>query len=57
MALYATGLNAWNQLQFEKPGADEPGDISSFSCILHDDDIDHVRPFFSYTQGKLRRTR
>ena len=52
MALYATGLNAWNQLQFERPSVEEPDDMSSFTCVLHDVDIDHIRPFFSYTLGK-----
>ncbi|KXX79981.1 E3 ubiquitin-protein ligase HERC2 [Madurella mycetomatis] len=49
MALYATGFNAWSQLQFENSVGEEPDDISSFTCVLHTDAIDHVRPFFSYT--------
>ncbi|GAB1312940.1 hypothetical protein MFIFM68171_03150 [Madurella fahalii] len=49
MALYAAGFNAWNQLQFENPPVEEPDDIPSFTCLLHNDAIDHVRPFFSYT--------
>ncbi|KAL2021536.1 hypothetical protein VTK56DRAFT_7035 [Thermocarpiscus australiensis] len=50
MVLYATGFNAWNQLQFGSSCVEEPDDISSFTCVLNDDDaIDHIRPFFSYT--------
>ncbi|KAK4155085.1 E3 ubiquitin-protein ligase HERC2 [Chaetomidium leptoderma] len=49
MVLYATGLNAWNQLQFEKPSVDEPDDIPSFICVLREDAIDCIRPFLSYT--------
>lgn len=53
MVLYATGFNAWNQLQFDTPGgATEPDDIFCFTCVLRDDAIDCVRPFFSYTCGK-----
>jgi hypothetical protein len=52
MVLYATGLNAWNQLQFDNPGVTEPDDISCFTCVLQDDAIDCVHPFFSYTRGK-----
>ncbi|KAK3293476.1 regulator of chromosome condensation 1/beta-lactamase-inhibitor protein II [Chaetomium fimeti] len=51
MVLYATGFNAWNQLQFETPGVDEPDDISSFTCVLQGDDDDCIRPFFSYTRA------
>ncbi|KAK3387207.1 regulator of chromosome condensation 1/beta-lactamase-inhibitor protein II [Podospora didyma] len=50
--LYATGFNAWNQLRFEEgaDSSDEPDDISSFTCVLRDDEgIDAVWPFFSYT--------
>ena len=55
MELYATGFNAWNQLRFDR-GADsseEPDDVSSFTCVLRDDEgIDFVQPFFSYTLGE-----
>ncbi|KAH6848306.1 regulator of chromosome condensation 1/beta-lactamase-inhibitor protein II [Chaetomium sp. MPI-CAGE-AT-0009] len=54
MVLYATGFNAWNQLQFEPPGVDEPDDISSFSCVLRGDDDDCIRSFFSYTRVNLK---
>ncbi|KAK3344133.1 regulator of chromosome condensation 1/beta-lactamase-inhibitor protein II [Lasiosphaeria hispida] len=50
MELHAAGLNAWGQLRFEKLEAnEEPDDISTFTCVLSDDKIIHVRPFFSYT--------
>lgn len=52
MKLYATGLNAWNQLQFERAGVEEPDDISSFTCVMQNDIIHGVRPFLAYTQGK-----
>ncbi|SPQ27291.1 563afc7f-6258-41e5-9ae7-9ed4d0bdc484 [Thermothielavioides terrestris] len=53
MVLYATGFNAWGQLHFERPRDEddrEPEDISTFTCVLQDDDIDEIRPFFSYTR-------
>ncbi|KAH6622799.1 regulator of chromosome condensation 1/beta-lactamase-inhibitor protein II [Chaetomium tenue] len=52
--LYATGFNAWNQLQFETFGDNEPDDIPSFTCVLRRDEDDCVRPFFSYTRVNLK---
>ncbi|KAK4166158.1 E3 ubiquitin-protein ligase HERC2 [Cladorrhinum sp. PSN259] len=51
MELYATGHNAWHQLQFKDPGStEEPDDISTFTSVLSTDDaILSVRPFSSYT--------
>ncbi|KAK4195330.1 regulator of chromosome condensation 1/beta-lactamase-inhibitor protein II [Triangularia verruculosa] len=50
MSLYATGLNAWNQLDFTTPQKDqEPDDIFTFTCVLKDKHIDYIRPFPSYT--------
>ncbi|KAL2257881.1 hypothetical protein VTK26DRAFT_9052 [Humicola hyalothermophila] len=49
MALYATGLNAWNQFQFEGPTTEEPDDLRTFTCVLHGNAIHHVRSFLSYT--------
>ncbi|KAK0747634.1 regulator of chromosome condensation 1/beta-lactamase-inhibitor protein II [Apiosordaria backusii] len=50
MALYATGLNAWNQLDFGSIKKEqEPDDIFTFTCVLKDNDTDYVRPFPSYT--------
>ena len=52
MRLYATGFNAWNQLQFAANVDVTPDDISSFTCVLHDDSpVDRIRAFFSYTVG------
>ncbi|KAK3985566.1 E3 ubiquitin-protein ligase HERC2 [Cladorrhinum sp. PSN332] len=51
MELYATGQNAWNQLQFQDPGntEGEPEDISTFAPVLSSDDtIVSVRSFLSY---------
>ncbi|KAK3304598.1 regulator of chromosome condensation 1/beta-lactamase-inhibitor protein II, partial [Chaetomium strumarium] len=51
MVLYATGFNAWNQLQVDgDENPEEPDDISSFTCVSRDDAIESVRPFFSYTR-------
>lgn len=60
MMLYATGFNAWNQLQFDSGRSDagvveeeqhEPEDLASFACVL-DHGVDRVSPFFSYTIGE-----
>ncbi|KAK4242100.1 E3 ubiquitin-protein ligase HERC2 [Achaetomium macrosporum] len=51
MVLYATGFNAWNQLQVEENSSvDDPDDISSFTCVSRNDAIETVLPFFSYTR-------
>ena len=57
MRLYATGFNAWNQLQLEAASVDvNPDDISSFTCVLHDDSpVDRIRAFLSYTVGVMPR--
>jgi len=52
MELYATGLNAWGQLNFDKFENSEPGDLSHFTRILSDDKINAVYPHLSYTLGK-----
>ncbi|KAK0674583.1 regulator of chromosome condensation 1/beta-lactamase-inhibitor protein II [Cercophora samala] len=51
MSLYATGLNAWSQLDFTTTQKDhqQPDDIFTFTCVLKDKNIDYVRPFPSYT--------
>ncbi|KAK4678475.1 hypothetical protein QC764_307960 [Podospora pseudoanserina] len=50
MSLYATGLNAWSQLDFDTTKKDQqPDDIFTFTCLLEDKDIDYIRPFPSYT--------
>ncbi|CAP70734.1 uncharacterized protein PODANS_3_7960 [Podospora anserina S mat+] len=51
MSLYAAGLNAWSQLDFDTTKKDQqPDDIFTFTCLLEDKDIDYIRPFPSYTQ-------
>ncbi len=54
--LYATGFNAWNQLQFEARNAEEePDDLLSFTCVLQGEDdgaIDRMRAPSSYTLGQ-----
>ncbi|KAH8888300.1 RCC1/BLIP-II [Thozetella sp. PMI_491] len=52
MELYATGFNAWNQLRFDganTTNTTDPEDLSGFTCVLQDDAIDGLRPYFSYT--------
>lgn len=54
MELYATGFNAWNQLDFGEndPGRnDEPNDLRAFTCILRDRVIRNVEAFLTYTSG------
>ena len=58
MELYATGFNAWNQLQFNPVDPDsEPEDIVHFTCVLSDNEgFDGVHPFSSYTLGEWSHT-
>ncbi|KAL2265711.1 hypothetical protein VTJ83DRAFT_6811 [Remersonia thermophila] len=57
MPLYATGFNAWNQLQFRVAASDaqvaEPDDLSSFACVLPDERVRRVRAALSYTEVVL----
>ncbi|KIH94707.1 hypothetical protein SPBR_03792 [Sporothrix brasiliensis 5110] len=50
--LYATGFNAWGQLQFNTTAVpeDEPDDIWAFTRVRQDHKIVHVRPSLSYTE-------
>ena len=61
MKLYATGFNAWGQLDFrsDQPGASLseglaslPDDVASPRCVLQADHIADVRAGLSYTMGK-----
>lgn len=52
MELYASGLNAWNQLQFRGRETSEPDDIRAFTCVLEDEHIVPVRTFLSYVHGE-----
>ncbi|KAK0613765.1 regulator of chromosome condensation 1/beta-lactamase-inhibitor protein II [Immersiella caudata] len=51
MELYATGLNAWGQLHFDKDeqSNEEPDDLSTFTRVLTVNGIEGVHPFPSYT--------
>lgn len=55
MELYATGFNAWRQLEFDNPSnpIEEPDDIAEFRSVLKDQSI-IGRPCasLSYTLGK-----
>jgi len=53
MELWATGFNAWNQLQDD--GGDltsNPEDIHEFKCILQDEVLDVLRTSLSSILGK-----
>jgi regulator of chromosome condensation len=53
MSLYATGFNAWNQLNFESsPSDQEPDDLFTFTKVLTDKTIGNIIPKISYTAGK-----
>ncbi|KAG6360094.1 hypothetical protein INS49_011150 [Diaporthe citri] len=59
MELYASGFNAWGQLQFQDAESHaEPDDLHEFTCVLTGDAIDRPRPSLSYTtvvvNGKVR---
>ena len=55
MQLWATGFNAWNQLNFERDAEDflgNPDDIPVFKPILIDEHIEVVRTSLSSVLGK-----
>ncbi|KAK7740180.1 hypothetical protein SLS63_001380 [Diaporthe eres] len=59
MELYASGFNAWGQLQFQATESHaEPDDLHDFTCVLTGDVIDRPRTSLSYTtvvvNGKMR---
>jgi hypothetical protein len=54
MELYATGFNAWNQLEFRKTDTcsnNEPTDLRAFTCVLTDGELRNVEAFLTYTSG------
>jgi len=54
MELYATGFNAWRQLEFRPRSPqeqEEPDDIFEFRYVLRDEAIANVKAFLSYTRG------
>lgn len=54
-ALYAAGFNAWGQLQFDPANnqtngtEDEPDDIWTFTRVIQNQEISHVRSPLTYT--------
>ena len=56
MDLFAAGLNAWGQLEFNESynGADEPNDILKFTSVLRDDHIEIVYISDCYTISGLQ---
>ncbi|KAF8856482.1 RCC1/BLIP-II [Acephala macrosclerotiorum] len=53
MELWATGFNAWGQLNFEQLPGTEDRDLKEFKCILRDERIDLVRTTLSATLVKV----
>ncbi|KAI6381074.1 hypothetical protein MCOR25_001372 [Pyricularia grisea] len=51
MNLYATGFNAWNQLEFHSSNdkQQQPGDLHNLIHVLSDDKITKVEPYLTYT--------
>ncbi|KAI1344073.1 regulator of chromosome condensation 1/beta-lactamase-inhibitor protein II [Xylariaceae sp. FL0016] len=51
MHLYATGFNAWRQLEFDSPqkSSEEPDDITSFQKVLTHTSIDSLYASLTYT--------
>lgn len=52
MELWASGFNAWGQLDFEQLPETEHRDLKEFKCILKDERIELVRTTLSATLGK-----
>jgi hypothetical protein len=53
MELWATGFNAWNQLQFDGELQAQPRDLQKFSPMLKDNQIEILRTSLSATLGKF----
>lgn len=53
MELWATGFNAWNQLQDDGDLTSNPEDVYVFKCILQDELVDVVRTSVSATLSKF----
>ncbi|CAK7223741.1 hypothetical protein SCUCBS95973_005282 [Sporothrix curviconia] len=47
--LYATGFNAWGQLNFDAEPNTEPDDVETFTHVLSANAITSIRPALSYT--------
>ncbi len=58
MELWASGFNAWGQLDFESPSraADSPvktRDLTKFKCILRDEHIEIIQANLSVVLGNV----
>jgi hypothetical protein len=51
MELWASGFNAWNQLQFDGELPAQPRDLTEFTCVLKDNRVDVLRASLSATLG------
>jgi len=54
MELWATGFNAWGQLQFDEFSANEAQDLTEFSCILREQSFKILKTSLSATVGKSK---
>lgn len=52
MELWASGFNAWNQLQFDGEPVAEPRDLQKFKRLLENERIEVLRTSLSATLGK-----
>lgn len=52
MELWASGFNAWNQLQFDGSRVAEPRDLKEFECLLRDTHIGILRTTLSAVLGR-----
>lgn len=53
MELWASGFNAWGQLDFDKVPGSFPRDLKEFRCIMTEERIEVVCTSLSATLGKL----
>jgi len=53
MELWACGLNAWNQLEFDREPPLEPRDLLEFKCVLKDEHIEVLWMSLSATLVKI----
>jgi len=53
MELWATGFNAWGQLDFQGESFLAPADLRTFNCILRSKHLEMLRTSLSATLGKL----
>ena len=53
MELWASGFNAWNQLQFDGDVVAQPRDLHDFTPVLRGEKIEVLRTSLSATLGKF----